>query len=72
MAMAALIGGSFLGTLGGVFGWLLFGLSGSQAFLLYLSLGLFLPLIIMALTAIVAGRGASQTSRMAESHAHTA
>ncbi|MDA7428124.1 hypothetical protein PGB28_06620 [Primorskyibacter aestuariivivens] len=72
MAMAALIGGSFLGTLGGVFGWLLFGLSGSQAFLLYLGLGLFLPLIVMTLAAILSGRDATRTSQISENHAHTA
>lgn len=72
MAMAALIGGSFLGTLGGVFGWLLFGLSGSQAILLYLGLGLFLPLIVMVLTTHFPGRDTSQTAQMPENRAHIA
>lgn len=72
MAMAALICGSFLGTLGGFFGWLLFGLTGLQAILLYLGLGLCLPLIVLAYSACLAGRAPANAGQIPERHAHTA
>lgn len=56
MALTAILSGSTLGFFSSLMGWLFLGLSGSQAFSLYLVLGLFIPIAGIALVAIFSSR----------------
>lgn len=66
MALIALLGGSTIGAIGGLVGWLFFGLSFATAFGLYLACGLCLPAALIAITALRSGRGAQAGAAYAD------
>lgn len=72
MAIAALLGGSFIGTFGGLFGWLLFGMSAGQVVLLYLALGLLFPVVFLLLACCLPRNKAKPEAHLTETQPFTA
>lgn len=75
MAIAAILGGSLIGTVGALTGWLFLGLAGHHALVVYLGFGLLLPVLFVTFVAL-RGRALSwlspQKTAETKQHAHPA